>query len=44
MSEKGIDVSHSNGEIDWSKVAKDRVEFAFAKATERETFQDSNFK
>ncbi|WP_264688643.1 hypothetical protein [Wolbachia endosymbiont (group B) of Catoptria pinella] len=25
MSEKGIDVSHWNGEIDWLKVAKDEV-------------------
>ncbi|WP_353280518.1 glycoside hydrolase family 25 protein [Wolbachia endosymbiont (group B) of Cyclophora punctaria] len=43
MSEKGIDVSHWNGEIDWSKVAKDRVRFAFAKATEGETSQDTKF-
>ncbi|BDG78152.1 glycoside hydrolase family 25 protein [Wolbachia pipientis] len=43
MSEKGIDVSHWNGEIDWLKVAKDEVRFAFAKATEGETFQDTKF-
>lgn len=44
MSEKGVDVSHWDGEINWSKVATDGVEFAFAKATEGETFQDSKFE
>jgi lysozyme len=30
----GIDVSHHQGEIDWQRVALDRVSFAYIKATE----------
>ncbi|WP_039950325.1 GH25 family lysozyme, partial [Wolbachia pipientis] len=39
MSKKGIDVSHWDVDIDWSEVANDGIQFAFAKATEGETFQ-----
>lgn len=41
---RGIDVSHHNGEIDWDKVSNNNIKFAFAKATERATFQDSKFQ
>ena len=30
----GIDVSHWQGEIDWAKISKSGVKFAFIKATE----------
>jgi len=39
----GIDVSHFNGDVDWSKVAGDDVKFAYAKATEGLTFVDPKF-
>jgi len=39
----GIDVSHNNGTIDWENVAAADVSFAFAKATEGETFRDPKF-
>jgi lysozyme len=39
----GIDVSHWDGAIDWSKMKADGVEFAFMKATEGLTFVDPNF-
>lgn len=31
---QGIDVSHHNGNIDWAKVVKDGIDFAFIKATQ----------
>ncbi|GGF87019.1 glycoside hydrolase family 25 protein [Paenibacillus aceti] len=31
---QGIDVSHHNGNINWAKVAKDRIDFVFIKATQ----------
>lgn len=37
---KGIDVSHHQGNIDWSKVAANGVMFAFIKATEGTTYTD----
>jgi lysozyme len=37
---RGIDVSHHQGAISWSRVASDGVVFAMAKATEGTTFQD----
>jgi lysozyme len=40
---RGIDVSHHQGSIDWSAVASDRIEFAYIKATEGESFRDSSF-
>jgi lysozyme len=40
---KGIDVSHHNGVIDWSRVASDGIDFAFMKATESTGFTDPKF-
>ena len=40
----GIDVSHYQGQIDWSVVANQEIEFAFVKATEGETLKDSIFQ
>lgn len=37
---KGIDISNNNGDIDFSKVAEDEVEYVYMKATEGKTFQD----
>ena len=39
----GIDVSHWQGEIRWSDVIADGVDFAIAKATEGQTFQDGQY-
>jgi lysozyme len=39
----GIDVSHHNGEPDWAQVKADGVRFAIAKATEGQTFVDSEY-
>lgn len=39
----GIDVSHHQGEIDWSAVAGDGVAFAFIKASEGGDFVDPRF-
>lgn len=41
---RGIDVSAHNGDIDFSKVAADGVEFVFMKATEGVSFKDPNFR
>ena len=38
-----IDVSHNNGTINWSAVAKDGIILAFIKATEGNTFVDPQF-
>ncbi len=40
---RGIDVSHHQGSIDWSKVAGDDVAFAYLKATEGGDFRDRAF-
>lgn len=40
---QGIDVSHHQGTVDWSAVANAGVLFAFAKATEGDSFVDSQF-
>ena len=40
---RGIDVSHHQGAIDWSKVASDDVAFAYLKATEGGDFRDRAF-
>lgn len=40
---RGIDVSHWQGTIDWSKVKADGVTFAFIKATQGTTFVDPKF-
>lgn len=39
----GVDVSHHQGAIDWRKVKRDRIAFAFIKATEGGDFVDSAF-
>lgn len=40
---RGIDVSHHQGPIDWPAVSRDRVDFAYLKATEGRTFTDPRF-
>ena len=39
----GIDVSNNNGSVNWSSVHANGAQFAFAKATEGNYFQDSFF-
>lgn len=39
----GIDVSHHQGNVNWLAVAEAGVSFAFAKATEGDTFADPQF-
>lgn len=39
----GIDVSHHQGPIDWSRVAADDISFAYIKATEGGDFVDERF-
>lgn len=39
----GIDVSHHQGEIDWTLVAEDDIAFAYLKASEGTGFTDSRF-
>jgi lysozyme len=39
----GIDVSHHQGRIDWSRVAQDDISFAYIKATEGADFVDRRF-
>jgi lysozyme len=40
----GIDVSAYQGRIDWAEVSRNRVKFAFIKATEGVTLRDSRFQ
>ncbi len=40
----GIDVSHHQKSINWNKVRRDSIDFAFIKATEGENFLDPRFK
>jgi lysozyme len=40
---RGVDVSSYQGEIDWDVLAGQGIDFAFIKATEGSTFQDSRF-
>jgi len=40
---RGIDVSNHQHEIDWSKLDKTKVQFAFIKATEGGDFKDKRF-
>lgn len=40
---RGVDVSHYQGEIDWETLADQGICFAFIKATEGSTYQDSRF-
>lgn len=39
----GIDVSNHQGVIDWQKVSKSNIKFAYIKATEGATFTDGRF-
>lgn len=39
----GVDVSHHQGEIDWNRLAKTDVAFAYIKATEGGDFADKRF-
>lgn len=41
---RGIDVSHHQGLIDWDKVARDDVAFAYIKASEGGDHRDSQFR
>ncbi|MFL1672436.1 GH25 family lysozyme [Paenibacillus dendritiformis] len=41
---KGIDVSHHNGVIDWSKVVSDGVKFVYIKASEGVGYTDPKLK
>lgn len=41
---EGIDVSHDQGEVDWKTVTQSGITFAYAKATEGNTFVDPMFK
>lgn len=41
---RGIDLSHHQGEIDWSKLASSDISFAYIKATEGGNFVDPHFK
>jgi GH25 family lysozyme M1 (1,4-beta-N-acetylmuramidase) len=43
-SEMGIDVSHHNGNINWSQSKKDGVRFAFMKLTQGPSWYDGNHK
>lgn len=40
---QGIDVSHHQQPIDWSRLKQQKIHFAFIKATEGENFKDSAF-
>lgn len=40
----GIDVSHHQGRIDWTRVAGDDISFAYIKATEGSDFIDPRFR
>ncbi len=39
----GVDVSHYQGKIDWTRLAKQDVDFAFIKATEGSSYLDERF-
>lgn len=41
---RGIDVSHHQGDIDWTLVSKDDVGFAYIKASEADDLKDVKFK
>lgn len=40
----GMDISHHNGDINWSDVDKSKFQFIFVKATEGVTFVDPKYK
>jgi lysozyme len=41
---RGIDVSHHQGVIDWQRLPRDNVQFAYLKATEGGDFKDPRFQ
>lgn len=41
---RGVDVSSYQGKIDWQTLSSQNIDFAYIKATEGSTFQDSCFK
>lgn len=41
---RGIDVSHHQGAIDWQRLPRDDVQFAYIKATEGGDFKDPRFQ
>ena len=41
---RGIDISHYQGKIDWDALQKDPVDFVYMKATEGNDYLDSEFK
>jgi lysozyme len=40
---QGVDVSHHQGEIDWTQLQGPAVQFAYIKASEGATFRDAQF-
>lgn len=40
---QGLDISHHQGQIDWTKINPNEFQFVFIKATEGETFKDPRF-
>lgn len=40
---RGVDASHHQGDIDWVRVRRDGIEFAYLKATEGSSFTDPRF-
>lgn len=40
---KGLDISHHQGQIDWTKINPNEFQFVFIKASEGETFKDPQF-
>jgi GH25 family lysozyme M1 (1,4-beta-N-acetylmuramidase) len=40
---RGVDVSHFSGAIDWTKVAAQKIAFAYIKATQSDAFRDPMF-
>ena len=41
---KGVDVSSHQGSIDWEELAEQDIDFAYIKATEGSTYEDSYFE
>jgi lysozyme len=42
-AQRGVDVSHHQGEIAWQQVSRDRIDFAYLKTTEGSSFTDPRF-
>ncbi|MDE7246442.1 MAG: glycoside hydrolase family 25 [Lachnospiraceae bacterium] len=41
---RGVDVSHYQGDIDWDKMADEKIDFAYIKATEGSSYADEKFR